>query len=51
MLEHWQEIQQKIQHFEAFKVMTDFIKDIQKMQEKSEKEFDKCAKKQAQKTF
>ena len=36
MLENWQVIQEKIKQIEAFKVMTDLIKDIQKMMEKEE---------------
>ena len=40
LLEHWTEIQQRRKQFEAFKVMTELIKDIQKMQEKDENDLD-----------
>ena len=36
MLENQQVIQEKKKQFKAFKVMTDLIKDIQKMMEKEE---------------
>ena len=36
LVEFWQEIQLRRKQFEALKVMTELIKDIQKMQEKEE---------------
>ena len=36
VLENWKDIQKRREHFEAYKVMTDMINDIQKLQEKED---------------